>query len=410
MSSSTSDTDSTFSPSHGFFSQMGSHLQHRSSSSSSSSSTTNNHDDNSNYLFPCLQHLTQLDIEGAFPSERSYKSYGHEMYCFGEIKKVLLQFGKKENNESIDAATAQQQQLSEGHYALYQFWLLLRSHMLRGDGLLLQQDQPQDNDHRERVASLDPHQQHSRQQIDLRRDFRPAWLPDSLVQFIQITEQDDPSSSVKIDLIACPLCSRNVASSSSGLASRSTTTTKTCIDRVPCHVCQNLTPMVCAQCRCHACHAVLCRRCHQLHQSRLRQSQQRQRQQQQLQRQQGQRSEGRIHQRHQDSMRTTTSRSVNSVSRTVVTATRIEESSSASTNHEAHKDALSSWHVLRCHQCHLLKQTCGRPSCVNMENKYHHHHHQKWICATCQQQKWIKQQRKSTSRFFKKSRHWSHWI
>lgn len=184
---------------------------------------------------PCLQHLVQLDIEGAFPSERSYKSYGHEMYCFGEIRRALLQLGHKDNsNDDSSSNNDGYQQLSEGHYALYQFWLLLRSHMLRWD----------EEDGGERARTTDLH---------------PPWLPDTLVQFIQITEQDtkDPSSSlIQLDLAPCPLCHRNVATT--GRPSS-------------CSTCHAPVMMVCAQCRCHSCHAVLCTHCHHTQQTRSRQ-------------------------------------------------------------------------------------------------------------------------------------------
>ncbi|ORZ17716.1 hypothetical protein BCR42DRAFT_412360 [Absidia repens] len=298
-------------------------------------------------LLPCLKHLTRLDMEGAFPSERSYKSHTHEMYCFGEIKKALLQLGQHQDGDENMAPIYQQ--LSEAHYALYQFWLLLRSHMLRWD------DSGQETNDNEQQQRDHPR---GRQW----QDFRPPWLPDTLVQFIQITEQDHPSSSVKIDLAPCPLCHRNVAP-------------PPCQRRSLCYACQAPTPMVCAQCRCHSCHAVLCPRCHHTHQVRFRQSTQNES----------------LHQQ------------------AFAAGTTITPINTNTTQQDTTKIAslLSSWRTLHCQQCHLPRRICGQPSCsTQLENSKHH----RWTCTSCQQQQQWARQRKVPPRFFKKARHWSHWI
>ncbi|CAO3598269.1 unnamed protein product [Absidia cylindrospora] len=283
-------------------------------------------------LLPCLKHLTRLDMEGAFPSERSYKSHTHEMYCFGEIKKALLQLGQHQGDDENMAPTYQQ--LSEAHYALYQFWLLLRSHMLRWDGSgqetndNQQQQQQQQQQH-------DPPPPRGRQW----QDFRPPWLPDTLVQFIQITEQDQPSSPVKIDLAPCPLCHRNVAP-------------PPCEQQPLCYACQVPTPMVCAQCRCHSCHAVLCPRCHHTHQARFRQS------------------------THNDESSPHQQASAEGT-RGISTDTTQQQNTTKIAS------LLSSWRTLHCQQCHLPRRICGQPLCsTQLENSKHH----RWTCTSCQQQ------------------------
>ncbi|KAI8336657.1 hypothetical protein BC941DRAFT_427679 [Chlamydoabsidia padenii] len=313
--------------------------------------TNDNHHQSSSKLdipfsLPCLKYLTRLDIEGAFPSERSHKSYGHEMYCFGEIKRALLQLGDNDNDGS-HIETTDYQQLSEGHYALYQFWLLLRSHMLRWD---------------------------EQQQVDHQNEFRPPWLPETLVQFIRITEQTDFSSSIKIDLAPCPLCHRNVATTDHNTTS--------------CFTCHAPTMKVCAQCRCHSCQAVLCTRCHHIQRTQFRQTpfQQQQQQQQDL---------------------VTIRPSVTAGVTTAIASTTAVTVATMVTEQSHHQDLtlLSSWRIIRCQHCHLPRRTCGQPSCV-FENKQ-----QRWTCNTCQQQRWGKHSRISLSpRLFKKSRHWSHWI
>ncbi|ORZ00145.1 hypothetical protein BCR43DRAFT_484744 [Syncephalastrum racemosum] len=148
-----------------------------------------------------LQHLTSLRIQGAFPSERSHTSYAHEMYCYGEIKKILLHPSS---------------QLSESHYALYQFWLMLRSRMLQ--------------------------QQQALEQPVI---FRPGWLPEALADFILLTEQDNDTASVQLDVGHCLLCHKHVSPKS----------TQACLR------CTAPTSRTCAQCACQFCQSVLCAPC-----------------------------------------------------------------------------------------------------------------------------------------------------
>ncbi|CAO3648708.1 unnamed protein product [Cunninghamella echinulata] len=335
-------------------------------------------------LYPCLQYLTKLDIQGAFPSERSYKSYGHEMYCFGELKKILLQFGhleEKNKHKIISTSSSSvylQQQLREGHYALYQFWLLLRSRTLRWDN----------NDNNNSHGHNENHQEHDLDQEE--QDFRPPWLPETVIHFIQITEQDHPKSMVQLDLMPCRLCHRNV------------TTTTTSL--IKCQSCQSPTSMVCHQCKCLSCDAVLCKRCYRRHQSISRQPQQQQ----------------------QNVMMNSSSSSSTSRPPTTTTLTmnplnnnnnnsssesgNIRNNNNYSVNNNLNNNRgsnntknkqqlalLSSWKTLRCHQCHLPRRTCGQPSCIHLFDKKTDH----WFCTSCQQKR--SKSYKSPSRFFKRS-------
>ncbi|KAI9306275.1 hypothetical protein BJ944DRAFT_263827 [Cunninghamella echinulata] len=346
-------------------------------------------------LYPCLQYLTKLDIQGAFPSERSYKSYGHEMYCFGELKKILLQFGhlEEKNKHKIISTTSSsiylQQQLSEGHYALYQFWLLLRSRMLRWDS--------NDNNNNSHDRN-ENYQEHDLDQEEL--EFRPPWLPETLIHFIQITEQDHPKSMVQLDLIPCRLCHRNV------------TTTTTSL--IKCQSCQSPTSMVCHQCKCLSCDSVLCKKCYRRHQSISRQPQ--------LQQQQNMMMNS-FPSSSTSHPPTTTTRAVNSSINNNNNNNSNSSSSSGSSesgsnwndnNHNMNNNSdnnrnnnntknkqqlelLSSWKTLRCHQCHLPRRTCGQPSCIHLLDKKTDH----WFCASCQQKR--SKSYKSPSRFFKRS-------
>ncbi|KAG0191483.1 hypothetical protein DFQ28_011731 [Apophysomyces sp. BC1034] len=163
-----------------------------------------------------LRELCRLELRGSFPSERNHKSYGHEMYCYGEIKQTLLSFSFYDDDRP--------QGLSENHYALYQFWLLLRSRMLTVV-----------RDSSDRNSTSNDHQ-----------PFRPSWLPDTLLRFIHLTETEDPSAPVKMDIEPCQLCYKNVAVSGN----------------TPCRICGAVTPIACVQCMCLQCSAVLCWACY----------------------------------------------------------------------------------------------------------------------------------------------------
>ncbi|ORZ00144.1 hypothetical protein BCR43DRAFT_130481 [Syncephalastrum racemosum] len=143
-----------------------------------------------------LQHLTSLRIQGAFPSERSHTSYAHEMYCYGEIKKILLHPSS---------------QLSESHYALYQFWRTLRPRM-----------QPQENSppgpFRDRMPETPANSTHT---------------------------EEDKISCVRLDVSLCRLCHKHVGSKS----------TQACLR------CTAPTSRTCAQCACQSCQSVLCAPC-----------------------------------------------------------------------------------------------------------------------------------------------------
>lgn len=152
-----------------------------------------------------LQHLTRLEIRGNFPSERGYRTFAMEMYCYGEIKRILS--GLRNDGKSV------MHELSETQYSLYQFWLVLRSRLEQAD-------------------------------------FRPVWLPDAVSQFIRLTEETT-SSTVQVDLQPCPLCYRNVATADQYRS---------------CKVCGIPAPSICSQCMCLQCGDMLCFKCNkQLH-------------------------------------------------------------------------------------------------------------------------------------------------
>ncbi|CAO3637488.1 unnamed protein product [Cunninghamella blakesleeana] len=341
------------------------------------------HQDLQYQLYPCLQYLRKLDIQGAFPSERSYQPYGHEMYCFGEIKKILLQFGhqgKNNTNKNDLSSSIHQQQLTEGHYALYQFWLLLRSRVLRRD--------TNNNNNNNNNNNQQYNNNHNNNNAEVEEDFRPPWLPETLIQFIQITEHDHPASKVKIDLAPCRLCHRNVTLSSSSSSSSST---------IKCQSCQSpTTTTTCHQCKCVSCDAVLCIRCYRRHHLLSREAQMRQQQ---------------------------NNLNISSPSPTPSLDNNNNENNnenenhrpfiltnSSDTNHHHNNNRngndqqiqrLTSWKVLRCFQCNFSRRTCGQSSCNSSSTSQDGNKESKnWYCHTCQQK--FTKSHKTSSRFFKR--------
>ncbi|KAI8073998.1 hypothetical protein BC940DRAFT_289740 [Gongronella butleri] len=179
-----------------------------------------------------LRHLRELHIRGAFPSEHAFKSHGHEMFGLGEVNKALLQLAALQRTSHDDAvhlwhadgaiSTTVAPPINHDVQDHYQFWLLLRAAGTH-------------------AASVNPYSA----QTDL-------WMPSPLVDAMKAMEcrvNDKENEAITLDLVFCPLCSRNVAKS------------PTLYPMVSCQQCRTPTSHVCALCQCHACAAILCTDC-----------------------------------------------------------------------------------------------------------------------------------------------------
>ncbi|KAI9251839.1 hypothetical protein BDA99DRAFT_521314 [Phascolomyces articulosus] len=264
-------------------------------------------------LAPFLYHLEQIYMQGLFPSERGHKSYALEMLTYGMIKKCLLGRSCRD--------------LSESHYALYQFWLLLRSRMLLIAG---------------------------------ENDFRPPWLPDELVQFIQLTEeneeqdqqQDQQQQRPIVDITPCHLCHKNVAATGSAV----------------CKICGVSTPKSCAQCMCLQCGHILCLTCYRQfcggggnnntmagH---------------------GNNHNGRENINHP-------SQALLPLSATAAAALIAV----ATTTSGQRLHCGMPWQIVRCRQCHLSRRVCGSIACQKPFMTSERRMVDKWFCASCKEKR-----------------------
>ncbi|KAI7858867.1 hypothetical protein BDC45DRAFT_285314 [Circinella umbellata] len=257
---------------------------------------------------PFLQHLSQIYMQGLFPSERGHKSYALEMLTYGMIKKLLLKLPCRD--------------LSESHYALYQFWLLLRSRMLLIAG---------------------------------ETDFRPPWLPDELVQFIQVTEGEQQQETLNpiADITPCHLCHKNVAA----------------IGSAACKICGVSTPKSCAQCTCLQCGHILCLTCYRRFCGGGGNNN----------------NTGIGHGGHNvgHNNNNTTQQALLPLSATAAAAL---VAVATTTNGQRPPCGLP-WQIVRCRQCHLSRRVCGSITCQKPFMTSERRMVDKWFCAPCKEKK-----------------------
>ena len=260
-------------------------------------------------LTPFLHHLSEIYMQGLFPSERGHKSYALEMLTYGMIKKLLLRLSCRD--------------LSESQYALYQFWLLLRSRMLLIAGETY---------------------------------FRPPWLPDELVQFIRVTEGEQETRSPIADIRPCHLCHKNVAATGSAA----------------CKICGVSTPKSCAQCMCFQCGHILCLTCYRRfcgggnnnnnsNNTGM-----------------GHGGYNVGHNSNNTSQQALLPLSATAAAALVAVAT--------TTNGQRPRCGLP-WQIVRCRQCHLSRRVCGSAACQKPFMTSERRMVDKWYCAPCKEKR-----------------------
>ncbi|KAI8140081.1 hypothetical protein BJV82DRAFT_623842 [Fennellomyces sp. T-0311] len=243
---------------------------------------------------PFLHHLSIVHMRGLFPSERGVKSYAQELYVYGSIKKLLL---RQRHND-----------LSESHYALYQFWVILRSRMMLIAG---------DN------------------------DFRPPWLPDELVHFIETTEQQDEYRPIA-DIEPCHLCHKNVTSIGSAV----------------CKICGVSTPKSCAQCQCLQCANILCLKCYR------------------------QFCGGNTSVNHagQENERNAALLPLSATAAAALVAM-------ATTTSGPRPYCGMPWQMVRCRRCHISRRVCGSSACQKPFLTSERRLSEKWYCSSCKEKR-----------------------